>query len=174
MAGLGRHLLGTFYGLVVAPVAAAGMAYGVATAARASAVNTVGRDDLLAIGVIVGAVLLLGIAVGSRISPMASLLPGLLFGSLGALWVVAPGWSLAQVTWPRGWPGSVLADRAEWGLALLGAHGILIAFGTLLLTASVWPSRWRRRGGEEQGFLEEPLLPPEGSPERARSGLSWS
>lgn len=174
MSGWGRHLLGTLYGLVVAPVAAAVVAYGAATAGSASAVSAVGRDDLLPIGLITGAVLLLGIAVGSRISPMASLLPGLLFGALGALWVVAPGWFRTEVTWPRGWPGSVLADRAEWGLALMGAHGILVAFGTLLLTASVWPSRWRRRGREEQGFLEEPLLPSEGSPERARSSLPWS
>ncbi|MEJ2578745.1 MAG: hypothetical protein P8Z68_06550 [Kineosporiaceae bacterium] len=164
MRGWVRHLWGALYGILLAPVAVAGLAYGVAAATRGSAGPSISTDDLVGIGVIAVGGLLLGIAVGSRISPLASLVPGLTLATLGALWVVAPAWSLKHLSWPEGILDGSLADRSSWGHAAMGASGALTLLGVLLLVASLPSSRWRSsdrgRGlGDGMSDDEDSILP---------------
>ncbi|MGW2145698.1 hypothetical protein ACWCOT_15425 [Nonomuraea bangladeshensis] len=130
-----RHLLGAGAGLLATPLVAAGFAYG--------HVQLRVAPDWLPLAAFAGAALLVGVLSGSRLSPLASLLPGLALTGLAAAelarldlsWLRAPGMYLAG--------GQVLS-------AYLAAVEQLVSFGApaagcVLLAASAFPSRWRAR-----------------------------
>jgi hypothetical protein len=162
MAKVARHLSGFVYGVAAVPVAAMGLSYGSVMAAQGNVMSGVGRADILAVGALGMAAVVLGIAVGSRLSPLASLIPGLVYGSFGVLWVLGPTWSTQNLTWwPKNWPNSAAAERGELGLAVLGEYGLLLTLGMFLVAASVWPSRWRSRAYDAaDGPGVDPILPP--------------
>lgn len=158
MGSVARHTWGLFYGAATVPVAAVGLSYGSVMAAQGSEASGIGRADTLAISALGMAAVVLGIGVGSRMSPLASLIPGLAFGVLGVLWVLGPTWAAQNLTWwPSKWPNTAAAARGELGLEVLGKYGLLLTLGIVLFVASVWPSRWRRLYGDEDS---DPFLPP--------------
>lgn len=171
-----RHVLGLLAGLVLAPVTALGLLYGTERMQRIFQVyfsrpGTQWTPILLLTAVAV----VLGVLVGSRLSPLASLVPGVLFGVPGVLWAVAPEWMLHHTA--RKLPGAL--DR---GYQVVGPYGVLLVLGLLLLVGSVPPSRWRPRevrsrarhsygygsadGGSNRGGTGGTFLPPE--PQDAR------
>jgi hypothetical protein len=154
-----RHLSGFIYGAATVPIAAVGLSYGSVMAAQGSAVSGIGRADTLALGTLGTAAVVLGIGVGSRMSPFASLIPGLTFGALGVLWMVGPTWAVQNLTWwPSKWPNTAAAARGELGLEVLGQYGLLLTLGIFLVVASLWPSRWRTLGYDDDDV--DPVLPP--------------
>jgi hypothetical protein len=171
-----RHVLGLLAGLVLAPVTALGLLYGTERMQRIFQVyffrpGTQWTPILLLTAVAV----VLGVLVGSRLSPLASLVPGVLFGVPGLLWAVAPEWTLHHTA--RKLPGAL--DR---GYQVVGPYGVLLVLGLLLLVGSVPPSRWRPRevrtparhsyesgsadGGSSRGGTGGTFFPPE--PQDAR------
>lgn len=138
MSNGARHGLGVLFGLIVTPVIAACMMYGTEKIGRS--VRTLafdGGDRWVGAAALVFAAVLLGLAAGSRLSPLASLIPGLAYTGTGLLWIVAPRWSFQNLG------RDVVPRELFTGYTLLAPYGILLLLGVGLLVASAAPSRWR-------------------------------
>ncbi|MEO3869864.1 hypothetical protein ABGB18_13635 [Nonomuraea sp. B12E4] len=107
------------------------------------------------IAAVAGTALLIGVLAGSRMSPFASLLPGLAFTALGVAELARPALGGGEWLWYDLVPSEYLAGYS----ALLHTWSLVI--GCLLLAASVFPSRWRgARPGPPPPFEEEAPAPP--------------
>lgn len=140
-----RHLLGAGAGLLATPLIAAGFHY---------SSNLAGT--WIALSVLAGTMAFVGVLAGSRISPLASLLPGLLFAG-AAVFARSP------------WIGLIRSDYSQAYVNLIDAWALPTAFA--LLAASVFPSRWRgaRRPEppqEQEEVQEEPPPLPKRIPSR--------
>jgi hypothetical protein len=134
-----RHVLGLIAGVILAPVIAAGLLYGTDRLARLFQTYFFrGNDQWTAVAILTLAGVTLGVLVGSRISPLASLIPGLLFTGVGGLWAVAPVWMTRHSS-------HKLPDAFDRGYQYVGPYGVLLVLGLLLLVGSLSPSRWRAR-----------------------------
>ncbi|TDB90089.1 hypothetical protein E1264_06045 [Actinomadura sp. KC216] len=143
MSNGARHGLGALIGLVVTPIIAACLMYG--TTRLGFFIRTFygngGEDRWIGGGVILVAAVLIGLVAGSRVSPLASLIPGAAYGVIGLLWILAPRWTIqhsGRDTLPR---------ELEYGYITLGPFGIFLMLGVALVVASVAPSRWQARAG---------------------------
>ncbi|MEV5888888.1 hypothetical protein [Nonomuraea fuscirosea] len=168
-----RHALGVVAGLLLPPLAAAGLWYGVGDLSLQLAQTL--QLSWIALGVLVAAGILLAFLIGSRLSPVASLLGGLAFIAVGAL----PFVELA--TGARLIPSDLLPSPVGSGFQTLGYSGLHLVLGVVLLAASVFPSRWRGRHRPEypaqvgyegawepaQSPAQSPYLPPRQGPEDA-------
>ncbi|MGH3240811.1 MAG: hypothetical protein ACRDNL_10540, partial [Spirillospora sp.] len=142
MSNGARHGLGVVIGLVVTPIIAACLSYGAmkfGTFMRTLA--TEGSDRWVGAGVMLIAAVLIGLVAGSRVSPLASLIPGAAFGIIGVLWVAAPRWSFEHAG------RDVLPKDLQYGYLTLGPFGLFLALGGALVVASLAPSRWQARTG---------------------------
>lgn len=158
-----RHAIGVVAGLVLTPVLAAGLMLGTDRFARTfTALRPGGPDRWVGGGVLLVVAVLLGVLAGSRTSPLASLIPGLVYAGTGGLWVIAPTFA-GQHTAGR-LPGTL--DR---GYTVIGPYGVLLLIGVLLLVASLSPSRWAprpaRRAGEPAPQPHDGPVPPYGQSE---------
>jgi hypothetical protein len=134
-----RHAIGAVTGLVMTPVLAAGLLFGIGRLAGGFAqLRLNGGDRWAGAGAILLVAVLLGVLTGSRTSPLASLVPGIVFTGIGALWVIDP--SLAARTMARKLP-----DGLDRGCSVAGPYGVLLLAGVFLLVASLPPSRWASR-----------------------------
>ncbi|MEU4509185.1 hypothetical protein AB0G05_06800 [Nonomuraea wenchangensis] len=125
-----RHLLGAGAGLLATPLVAAGFAYG--------HVQLRPAPGWLPLAAFAGAALLVGVLSGSRLSPLASLLPGLALTGLAAAELAR-----LDLNWLR-MPGEYLTGDYLAGYERLVSFGAPVA-GCVLLAASAFPSRWRAR-----------------------------
>lgn len=138
-----RHVLGAGAGLAATPLIAAGFLY------------SASQDrNWLATGALVAAMVLVGALCGSRISPLASLVPGLAFAGT-AIFARTP------------WAGQVRADYAQAYLDLIDPWSL--PAGAVLLAASVFPARWRGAERPEPVLVEEPAPAPPPLPKRIPS-----
>ncbi|TMR08057.1 hypothetical protein ETD86_49420 [Nonomuraea turkmeniaca] len=153
-----RHVLGAGAGLVATPLIAAGVAYGLN---RPQPIV-----DRIALAALFGAVIVVGVLAGSRVSPLGSLLPGLAFMGL---------WVTAQVRLGMGgdhklWYEFVPAEYLQGYESFLHTWSPVV--GCILLTASVFPSRWRAAAEpvapppEEEAAVPEPPPLPKRIPSR--------
>ncbi|MEV4370598.1 hypothetical protein AB0J71_26245 [Nonomuraea sp. NPDC049637] len=147
-----RHFAGAVLGVAAIPLIAAGLLYG----PRATTSVPESVPDWTATAALAGTALLIGVLAGSRISPVASLLPGLAFTALAGATVVRAATGGDR----RMGFDLVPADYLDAYTALLNTWSLVV--GGILLTASVFPSRWRaRRGGapapEKEGEEPPPL-----------------
>ncbi|RVX46311.1 hypothetical protein EDD27_9187 [Nonomuraea polychroma] len=144
-----RHLIGAGAGLLATPLIAAGLSYGAVERYVRMPKITV---DWIAMPVFVGAFVVIGVLVGSRLSPLASLLPGLVFGGLGGASLARIGLGGDHTLWfdlvPREYHLLYAALLNNWSLPV----------GCVLLVASAFPSRWR---GKAAARHEPPAAPPE-------------
>ncbi|GAA4066167.1 hypothetical protein [Nonomuraea soli] len=137
MSNGARHGLGAVAGLLLTPIVLAGLTFGltrVVTGMRMFYLPWIGLPVLLA------AAALLGFAMGSRLSPLASLLPGLAYTALGVVpfaGMVLDGFRVNVST--------LLPSEFALGLDTLLYTGLMLALGLTLLVASFFPSRWRAR-----------------------------
>lgn len=146
MSNGARHGLGVVIGLVVTPIIAACMTYGttkLSQFARLFAFH--GSDRWVGIGVMLIAAVLIGLVAGSRVSPLASLVPGFVYTAIGLLWVLAPRWVF------RHSGRDTLPDQLGYGYLTLAPLGVFLLVGIGLLVASLAPSRWRARTGTAYG-----------------------
>jgi hypothetical protein len=158
MSNAARHWLGALIGLALAPAIGAGLAYATwrttSGAAQFGATSTEYRIGLASLAVIA---LVMAFAVASRMSPFASLLPGLALTALGGLWVAAPKFA-------RDNTAGKLPDKLDDGYLLAAGTGLILMLGVLLLIASLFPSRWRARetepaydySGQDAGYAQQP------------------
>ncbi|MEV0228623.1 hypothetical protein [Nonomuraea sp. NPDC050786] len=147
-----RHLLGAGAGLLATPLIAAGFILGFERYGGTARMTV----DWGMMAVFIGTLLLIGVLAGSRISPLASLLPGLAFtGFIGAaLLRIALGGD------QRMGFDQVPSEFLEGYMSLL--YSWSLPTGCILLAASAFPSRWRsaRTGPPPPPPEETPKPPP--------------
>ncbi|MCW2938356.1 MAG: hypothetical protein JWN00_1341 [Actinomycetia bacterium] len=169
-----RHVVGVVVGLAAPFAIAAPAMYGVGTSyerlVRYVQTGTASYGSLALIGV---AGVLIGLLTGSRISPLAALIPGAVFTGYGAIWIVRPASAVNLI--PH------LPSTFDRGYQTLGGSGALLLAGIALLASALFPSRWRStttgpvgRHSYEYGVPETtppafpippgPFAPPQGRP----------
>jgi hypothetical protein len=147
-----RHYLGAVVGLLAIPVIAAGLGYGTVERFHGTSQPTI---DWMAIAAFAGTLILIGILVASRISPVASLLPGLAFTVFYGALLIRTGTGgdqrLGFALVPGQYLDAYISVLFTWSFPI----------GGILLAASAFPSRWRARPGRERVSEEEepPPLP---------------
>ncbi|WP_219462306.1 TMEM165/GDT1 family protein [Nonomuraea rhizosphaerae] len=137
MSNGARHALGVVAGLLLSPLIAVTLAYGVwlvSVSIRQFQVSWLGLLICVAAGV------LLALLVSSRLSPLASLIGGLLFTAFGLL-------PILETTGFRVLPESAYRGEIGNGFLTLTYSGFLLVLGVLMLGASAFPSRWRGPAG---------------------------
>ncbi|QBI52457.1 hypothetical protein [Streptomonospora litoralis] len=144
-----RHFLGLIVGILLTPVFAAGLAWGphwtsgIGLGYDLAAVPGVAQwVPSVAVLAVLG--LLLGLATGSRLSPLAALLPGLVLGAAG---VVQTAGLPVQMPGVRDLlqPADGLAPWFAWG-------PVFAVVGAALFISALPPSRWRRRIRREADY----------------------
>lgn len=130
-----RHLLGGLLGLVAVPAIFGLLNESVARQQQLlKTFQTTGPDHTVQIACFAGVAAIVGVAVGSRISPLTSLVPGLVFAGVGALFAAQPN-NTSSTSLPPG---------LRQSYATFGASGLFLMLGGVLLVASLFPGRWRR------------------------------
>ncbi|MEV0998031.1 hypothetical protein [Nonomuraea sp. NPDC050202] len=168
MSNGARHALGVVAGLLLPPLVAAGLWYGVGDLTLQAQQSF--RISWVAVGVLAATAIVLAFLAGSRLSPVASLLGGLAFTALGVMPFVE------TFTGARLLPVDLLPGAFRNGFTTSAYSGLLVVVGVTLLVASLFPSRWRgsARGLAEPGEYESswgsaspqsPYLPPHHGPE---------
>jgi hypothetical protein len=156
MSNRARHWWGVLLGLLFVPGIAAALAYGtwrtLSGLQQFGATSTEYRIGLASLAI---TAVVLGFVVGSRLSPLASLLPGLVLTALGAVWAASPTWAAAHTAGKL--PHSL--DKLDAGYKSVGATGLLLLIGLVLLVASLFPARWRAREDLRPSFEYESPQP---------------
>ncbi|MFG1615036.1 hypothetical protein ACGFI3_19920 [Nonomuraea wenchangensis] len=135
MSNGARHAFGVVAGLLLPPLALAGLLYGIGEISFQT--RSAFQFPWYAVGVLAVAAVLLAFLAGSRLSPVASLLGGLAYTALGLL-------PLLEFTGgPRLVLEGLVPARVNEGYLALGHSGALLVVGVMLLTVSLFPSRWR-------------------------------
>jgi hypothetical protein len=148
-----RHVIGAVVGVLIIPLVVAAFGY---PSYRHSADFSPqlfghGRPFVAAAALILIGIVL-GLSAGSRLSPLASLIPGLVLTGFGAIWVLQPSWVVHRTF--RGVP-----DQFNAAYQAQASSGVLLVLGVLLLVASTWPSRWRGPSPSEPGDEPDEYVP---------------
>ncbi|MFI6789082.1 hypothetical protein ACIBG4_17330 [Nonomuraea sp. NPDC050383] len=130
-----RHVLGVVAGVLLPPLVAVALVYGVGEVSLSIQNFLVSWTGLAAI-VVAG--VLLALLASSRLSPVASLLGGIGFTLLGLL-------PFAEILSGSSVIGRFVPGWMRSGYLTLGYTGVFLVLGVLLLVASAFPSRWRSR-----------------------------
>ncbi|MFC4118153.1 hypothetical protein [Nonomuraea zeae] len=133
-------------GLLLPPLVAAGLWYGVGDVRLSAATQF--RTSWLGLALVVAAGVGLAFLIGSRLSPVASLLGGLGFTAAGLIPTMEQTLGL-RFSWSEWLPAAMRAGYE----AMVYTEAMLFV-GVALLVVSFFPSRWRSAGG----------APPEYSP----------
>jgi hypothetical protein len=156
MSNRARHWWGVLAGLVLAPAIAAGLAYGTwRTLSGAQQFGTSSAEYRIGLASFAVVALLVGIAIGSRLSPVASLLPGLVLTAIGAYWAGAP--NQARDNTGDLLPNSL--DKVNAGYLSAAGMGLFLLVGVALLMASLFPARWREMEELQPSFEYEAQQP---------------
>lgn len=138
-----RHFLGVLAGLILPPVLAGLLLFGVeglprigASVRPEAAAGTI--EVFTRFALVASAAVLFAFLAGSRLSPIAALLGGLAFTTAGATWMVLPQQTEAVI---RGFP----VGGMEASLQALVYHGVFLFIGVALLFSAFLPSRWRAK-----------------------------
>ncbi|MDL4776078.1 MULTISPECIES: hypothetical protein [Thermomonosporaceae] len=136
-----RHGLGVVIGLIATPLVLAGLCFGtyrMSRLVRMFLMRDAGSEQLTSAAVLVAVAVVLGLVMGSRLSPLASLIPGFVLTALGLLWAVAPRWAMIHTA-------RKLPDELDYGYTTAASLGLLLVIGVALVVASLAPSRWSAR-----------------------------
>ena len=156
MSNSARHWWGVLMGLVLAPAIAAALAYGTwRTLSGAQQFGPTSAEYRIGVGSLALTAVVLGFAVASRLSPIASLIPGGVLTALGGAWAASPSWAVENTAGKL--PDSL--DKLDAGYRSVGATGVLLMIGIVLLIASLFPSRWRAREDVSPAFEYESQQP---------------
>ncbi|MBT2229841.1 hypothetical protein [Nonomuraea sp. NEAU-A123] len=152
-----RHALGVVAGLLLPPLIAVGLFYGVDQVSRnyqQFMVSWVGLGVLLVSGV------LLTFLLSSRLSPVASLVGGLEFTAFGVL-------PFLDIIGLHLIPDRLFGDVLWSGFLTVAYTGLLLMFGVMLLVSSAFPSRWRTTPRAVPAGPVYGVIPPYQGPEDA-------
>ena len=142
MSNSARHWWGVLVGLILAPAIAAALAYGTwRTLSGGQQFGPTSTEYRIGLASLALTAVVLGFAVGSRLSPIASLIPGGVLTALGGVWAASPTWAAKHTAGKL--PDSL--DKLDAGYQSVGSTGVLLMLGLVLLIASMFPARWRAR-----------------------------
>jgi hypothetical protein len=169
MSNGARHGLGVLVGLVLTPLLGFLLLFGTERLSRFLRFGLPeGSDKWLALGALGVAAVLIGLLAGSRLSPLAALIPGAAFGALGVLWIVAPRW-MAENT-----ARELSPEYLNRGYEILAGTGGFLVVGFVLIGSALPLSRWRatarRTAGTGSAPADGPYGPPPGPPRYERPG----
>ncbi|MDL4814711.1 hypothetical protein [Actinomadura opuntiae] len=175
MSNGARHGMGAVVGLVATPVVGWCLLFGTNKMLRATRTGLVqyrsyhGSELWIGALVLLVAAVVIGLLVGSRLSPLASLVPGVVYGALGALWIADPIWATQHTS------KKPLPDNLLEGYLLFAPMGMFLLLGVLLTVASVPPSRWRARTPGAPRYAGPPPAPamPMGAPQAPAQDTPW-
>ncbi|MBE1585110.1 hypothetical protein ACFPOI_49570 [Nonomuraea angiospora] len=160
MSNGARHVLGVVAGLLLPPIIAAGLWYGIGE--YLLRFQSAFEPSWLGLSAIVASGIAFAFLAGSRLSPIASLLGGLAFGALGVLPIV-------ELRGVRVLPDHWLPNVMEQGFRTVADSGVLLFLGVALVVVSLFPSRWRSSGKQAvypSAYDPAPsYLPPYSGPE---------
>ncbi|MER6831045.1 hypothetical protein ABT352_33990 [Streptosporangium sp. NPDC000563] len=151
-----RHVAGVLVGLVVSAVLLFGAGWAVQEAgASLAAVPSAesGSRTWIALGVMAGIGLLVGLVVAGRVSPMAAFVPS----------IVLLAWTVVYALDVRRAMGLVPDDptfhevllQAGRGMGLLLTSGVYALLGILLFLPVLMPSRWAPRFRDDEEYEED-------------------
>ncbi|NBE97788.1 hypothetical protein FE391_36075 [Nonomuraea sp. KC401] len=155
MSNGARHALGVLAGLLLPPLIVAGLSYGVGEFTTRTRITF--EPSWLGLAVVAAAAIAFAFLVGSRLSPVASLLGGLLITALGVLPI------MELITRQRLLPTQWLPPEAGIGFQTLAQSSLLFFLGVTVLVVSMFPSRWRaadRRPPPDQHYEYGPDYGP--------------
>jgi len=151
-----RHVAGVLVGLVVSAVLLFGAGWAVQEAGASLASlppAESGSKTWIALGVMAGIGLLVGLVVAGRASPMATFVPSM----------VLLAWTVVYALDVRRAMGLVPDDptfhevllQAGRGMGLLLTTGVYALLGVLLFLPVLMPSRWAPRFRDDEEYEEE-------------------
>ncbi|KAB2351583.1 hypothetical protein [Actinomadura rudentiformis] len=155
-----RHGLGVLAGVIATPLVGAGLVVGFERLEEYRR-QFVRFASTTSPGLVAGAILavtaaVIAVLVASRLSPLASLIPGAVFTAYGLVWLLKPIWASDQVP--------DLPDRYRFSVMTMSVYGIPFLVGMVLLAGSLLPSRWRSRTPAAAGTRLPAGPPPPGTP----------
>ncbi|MEU0565694.1 hypothetical protein ABZ297_09910 [Nonomuraea sp. NPDC005983] len=128
-----RHALGVLAGLLFPPLIAAGLMFGIGDTTTQYQQFVV---SWLGLAVVALSAILLAFLLGSRVSPIASLMGGLAYTALGLVpWIEMQG--------VRVLPDDFIGGSLRVGFQTLLYSGTFFLLGVAMLVVSAFPSRWR-------------------------------
>jgi hypothetical protein len=152
MSNGARHGWGVLVGLILAPAIAGALAYGTwRTLSGAQQFGPTSTEYRIGLASFALTAVVIGFAVGSRLSPLASLIPGLALTAVGGVWAASPTWATEHTAGKL--PDNL--DKLDAGYRSVGATGVLLMVGVVLLIASLFPARWRTREDVPPSFEYE-------------------
>ncbi|MEV6038877.1 hypothetical protein AB0L65_47565 [Nonomuraea sp. NPDC052116] len=159
MSNGARHVLGVVAGLLLPPIIAASLWYGIGE--YLLRFQSAFQPSWLGLSAIVGSGIAFAFLAGSRLSPIASLLGGLAFTALGVIPTVEVQSGVRVL--PDHWLPNVM----EQGFLTVADSGVLLFLGVALVVVSLFPSRWRSSGKQA---VHQPEYGPAPSPYASYSG----
>ncbi|MFI0447807.1 hypothetical protein [Actinomadura sp. 6N118] len=160
MSNGARHGLGVLAGVIATPLVGAGLVVGFERLEEHRR-HFIRLDSTTSTGLVAGAVLALAAAaiavlVASRLSPLASFIPGAVFTAYGVVWLLKPAWAARQA--------ADLPDRYAGPVINMSVFAVPFLVGVVLLAGSILPSRWRARTSAAQATRQPAGPPPPGMP----------
>lgn len=152
-----RHALGLVAGLLLPPLIAIGLFYGVGEVSLSYQQFII---SWAGVGALVVSGILLAPLLSSRLSPVASLVAGLEFTVIGLL-------PILDVSGIHLMPERIFSGALWSGFMTLAYTGLLLMFGVLLLVGSAFPSRWRPTPRPLPAGPTYGVIPPYRGPEDA-------
>jgi hypothetical protein len=152
MSNGARHTWGFFAGLVLTAALSALLIFGTYRLQHGYVAQFHKPDKWLGGGLIAGAAVVFGILAASRLSPVASLVGGIILTAAGVLFFVSQKTTADLIN-------RFPFKEQRVTLAGLEEEGFILFAGVGLLFASFFPSRWRGREREDDDSGYEYGLP---------------
>jgi hypothetical protein len=142
MSNGARHTWGFFAGVVLTAAIAALLIFGSYRLQHGYLTQFHKQDKWIGGGLLVGAAIVYAILVASRLSPLASLIGGIVLTAAGVLFFVSQKTTADLIN-------RFPFKQQRVTLAGLEEEGFILFAGVGLLFSSFFPSRWRRRGEDD-------------------------
>jgi hypothetical protein len=142
MSNGARHTWGFFAGLVLTAGLAALLIFGTYRLQHGFVTQFHKEDKWIGGGLLAGAAVVFAILVSSRLSPLASLIGGVVLTAAGVLFFVSQKTTADLIN-------QFPFKQQRVTLAGLEEEGFILFAGVGLLFASFFPSRWRARGDDD-------------------------
>jgi hypothetical protein len=152
MSNGARHTWGFFAGMVLTAALAALLIFGTYRLQHGYVTQFHKQDKWIGGGLIAGAAIVFGILAASRLSPLASLVGGVVLTAAGVLFFVSQKTTADLIN-------RFPFKEQRVTLSGLEEEGFILFAGVGLLFASIFPSRWRSRRDEDDSSGYEYGLP---------------
>jgi hypothetical protein len=163
MSNGARHTWGFFAGLVLTAGLAALLIFGTYRLQHGYVAQFHKQDKWIGGGLLAGAAIVFALLVASRLSPLGSLIGGLVLTAFGVLFFVSQKTTADLIN-------RFPLKEQRVTLAGLEEEGFILFAGVGLLFSSFFPSRWRPRVRDDDGIGYEYGLPDRSDPYSSSAG----